>query len=288
MKHAVLFLAFVPIFLNAQVADPRISETTPALGIQSVKTTTFIKTVRDGDKLDTAVKQFSYFNKQGLLTESRYATVLDKGTYTSRRQYFYNPECCWRNIYYENDVVRDCTFVCEGCGEDNWGLVKSFGESGRIVLHEYEGDSVRERVITGIDTVNRPWKKLMHTDAFWDYKNAGAFARRQITKSVDSDTVKYLDQNGECLVMIVNHFNNSFQNVQTNYYNYKIKNFVFMKIRYNDKMDMGFFLEKCKKGRWSYQVLRNFDNKGLVVEEKYIDSNKKKPVIIKRFEYEYY
>ncbi len=260
MKHALLFLLIVPFTLNARV-DPRISKVAPYEGVKTMDVT-YIFVIRSGN--DTGMSESFRYNETGMLTDYSYDQHLMKNPhYHTNSTYRYKSKDAWTQTTYRNQKISDSAVVNGSWANHYWW------HDGKISqLNEFRRDSFAERNIVNGDTV------LKHMDygnpprdEFWDYSHAGKFASKSSTRSANTDTIRYLDANGKCLVMIVNFYDSNFRPVKTDYYNFKVKRFDLFYMPYNEKMDMIFFLNKSKKGQWSFEITRKYNEKGWLIEE---------------------
>lgn len=284
MKHALLFLLIIPFTLSARV-DPRIPRKAPYDGVKSVECT-YIFVIKSGN--DTSITERSQYNENGFLTAYDYHQHMMKNPhYIMNTRYQYQSQDAWTQINYSNNKITDSAVV-KGAWANHYWL-----NNGKLSqINEFRGDTFAEKKIVSGDTV------LVHSDVgnstalddFWDYSHAGSFAKKSFVRSTDTDTTSYLDADGKCLVMIVNFYDNNFKCVKTDYYNYRVKRFDLMYLQYNEQQSMIFFLNKSKKGHWSYEVTRKFNEKGWLIEEYSTDAHpyRNGTPMLKLYKYEVY
>lgn len=287
MKHVLLLLTFLPLCVSAHREDPRERKEAPYAGVKTVKTVTYFTLPKDGGKLDTCIVETDLYNTDGLLTQHDYAMVLQKNPrYDYRDKYSYSAEDAWTQQTYKRGILTDSILV-KGSAAKHY----NFSEGKPRALYEYRGDSMQEKMINGVDTIFRATKphKYLNRDEFWDYANAGSFARKAVMTNKDgAATVTYYNEQNEALVSYEEHRVFGGRVSQIDYYNYGVKRFDFAHLTYSEKMEMGFFLEKSKKGHWSYQVLYTYNDMGQLIEEKWVDPNPKKNQVVKKYEYQFY
>jgi hypothetical protein len=238
---------------------------------------------------DTGMTETFAYNEAGLLTDYGYHQHLMKNPpYQLRTVYRYQSEVAWTQMTYRNKTLTD-SVVVRGAWA-NW----YYWHSGILTeVHEYRGDSAREKVVRDGDTVVRPNRLANPSfDPFWDYYNAEKYAGKTVSRSVDSDTTRYLNDAGECLVMVINFYDNNFRPVKTNYYNFRIKRFDLFYLPYNERLNMIFFLYRSKKDKWSFEIVRKYNEKGWLIEESFIDAFPNKgghgAPMMKKYEYTVY
>lgn len=277
---AWLTLSSLPSTAHPQ--DPREKKIAPRKKICVMTVASLISTQKDTAKCDTiSVEKFTYSPATGFLERYDYRVKLDGGTFTSRTEYEYWQANSWRVHEFENGVE-----VSTGEVNNDTAHIVSPRENGRTVLYDYKGDSLQESVVAGIDTVRRPWKYYFREwDAEWDYDHAGTFARRVITKSIESDSIRYIDAQGKCMMMVVHHFNAMFKPIKSEYFNYSIKTFGLLQMRYTSTMDMIFYLNRSKSGKCTYVVLRKYSESGLLLEEKFIPKAHSSSIVTKVYTY---
>lgn len=287
MKRILFFLIVLPLTVFAHRDDPRVRKEAPYAGVKSVKTTTFFTLPKENNKLDTCSVETGAYNMDGLLTQHDYSVIMQKNPwYAYRETYTYSDTDAWTLRTYRRGVLTDSASV-----NGSWANCYAFQDGKPQVVHEYRGDSLQEKLITGTDTVY--WAKKMNRyvsrDEFWDYDNAGSFAKTAVSRSIDGpDTVSYLDAAGKCLVKYITYYNSSGNTTKIDYYNYGVKTFQFKRLTYSEKMNMTFFLEKSKKGNWSYRILYEYNEKGQLIEERWIDANPKRNQVVRVYTYEFY
>jgi hypothetical protein len=267
MKHALFFLLIIPLALSARI-DPRVPKLAPYQGVKSMEVT-YIFVIKSGN--DTSITETSRYNEAGMLTDYSYNQHMMKNPhYTTNTTYRYQSKDAWTQATYSNGKISDSAVV-KGSWANHYWLYE-----GRLTqINEFRGDTFSEKKIVSGDTV------LVHTDVdkpvvldeFWDYDHAGKFTSKSSTRSTDTDTTRYLDANGKCLVMIVNFHDSNFQPIKTDYYNYNVKRFDLLYLPYTENQSMIFFLNKSKKGHWSFEITRKFNEKGWLTEEYMTDAH---------------
>lgn len=286
MKQLLLLFLAIPCSLIARV-DPRIPKTAPYDGVKSMQAT-YIFVIKSGN--DTSITETFRYNEYGYLTNYDYDLHMMKNPpYQMRSVYSYQSQDAWIQTTYKNNKITDSAIVKGGRADHYWW------SGGKVTqINEFRGDSFAEKNIVNLDTVfvHGDSKASLLSDPFWDYRNAGKFANKSLTRSADTDTTRYLNDKGECLVMIVNYYDNNFRPVKTDYFNYKVKRFDLMYLPYNERMDMTFFLNKSRKGHWSYEITRKFNEKGWLTEEYFTDARPYKGAngtpMIRKYEYTTY
>jgi hypothetical protein len=282
MKQALLFLLILPVTLNARRSDPRTLKVAPYDAVKSMKATYIFSNPKGND---TGITETFVYNENGWLTNYTYDLHMMKNPpYFISSVYQYQSEDSWTQLTYKNKKLSDSAVV-----KGRWANTYNFYEGKFHEMHEFRGDSAREKVVKGVDTVAYPNGLVNpNPDPFWDNSGVGKYARKSFVRSANTDTICYLDAQGECMVMIVNFYNSNIKPVKTEYYNYRKGRFDFAHLPYNERLDMNFFLNKSKKGAWSYQVLRKYDSLGNLLEEQWNPTGKKETVVIKKYEYQYY
>lgn len=286
MKHALLLFVILPLSLSTQRVDPRIPQFAPYPGVKSVEAT-YIFLIKSGN--DTSITESFQYDVDGMLTDYGYHQHMMKNPhYQTCSTYRYQSQDVWTQKTYKNNVLTDSIVV-----KGRWANTYNFYQGKFHEMHEFRGDSASEKVLNGLDTVVRPNRNVNPTmDPFWDYNHAGAFAKKLFVRSTDTDTTRYLDANGKCLVMLVNFYDNNFKPVKTHYYNFNVKRFDLFYLPYSEKMDMTFFLNKSKKGHWSYEITRKYNEKGWLIEESLTDARPNKgsngTPMLKLYKYEVY
>jgi len=268
--------------LSAHPQDPREKKVSPGRDVYGMTVVTLISTQRDTLKSDTiCVENYAYSFGTKFLERYDYRVKLDGGTFSSRTDYQYWQANAWSVREYENGVE-----VSTGEVRNDTAQIISPRENGRTVVYDYVGDSLQESVVTGSDTVRRARKFYFRAwDPEWDYEHAGTFARRVVTKSADCDSIRYLNADGKCLIMIVHHFNAMFKPVKSEYFNYGIKTFGLIQMRYTSYMNMIFYLKRSKRGKCTYVVLRKYTDTGLLLEEKFVPKTKSVSIVTKKYSY---
>lgn len=286
MKHALLFLLIIPFALSARV-DPRIRKKAPYDGVKSMEVT-YIFVIKSGN--DTSITEKFNYNEAGSLTAYEYNLHMMKTPpYSLNTTYQYQSPNAWTQANFRNKKISDSAIVNGSWANHYWW------DDGKLSqINEFRGDTFAEKKIASGDTV------LVHTDVskpsvsdeFWDYSHAGTFAKKTFVRSTGTDTTSYLDANGKCMVMIVNFYDKALNCVKTDYYNYEVKRFDLMYLPYNERMSMTFFLNKCKKGHWSYEITRKYNEKGWLIEEYNTDARPNKgsngTPMLKLYKYETY
>lgn len=288
MKHVLLFLFFFPIFLRAQVSELVTRPLAPVQGLKSVKITTIFTGGKKGKTFtDTAFKEILRYNTNGTLDSKTYSSVLDKATYTSATQYNYAPECWWERKRFEGNRLIDSAAYSD-CGGVS-GVRYIFGANGLHEIYKYRGDSVFITIVDRPDTLRRAWKeKPVERDLEWDYQNAGEFDRKHTVRSGDVDSVRYYDKSDECIFMIVHHFDKANHPVKAEYFNYSVKKFVVLTMLYNERLSVAEYVVKSKKGKPSYTIDREYNEKGLLKKETYQWQRKGRYPLVKNYDYGFY
>lgn len=270
MKHVLLLLLTFPLAVSAGRPDPRIPKVAPYVGVKSVEAT-YIFVIKKGN--DTSITESFNYNEAGMLTDYSYDQHMMKNPhYNTNATYRYQSTDAWTEMVYKNHKLTDSVVV-----KGRWANTYNFNNGLFHEMHEFRGDSAREKVVKDGDTIVRPNREANpQLDPFWDYYNAGKFASKTIERSVDTDTTRYLDNDGKCLVMVVNFYDGNLRCVKTDYYNYRVKRFDLMYLRYSEGQSMIFFLNKSKKGHWSYEITRKYNEKGWLTEEYYTDARPNK------------
>lgn len=224
--------------------------------------------IRSGN--DTGMTETFLYNENGYLDEYSYDQHLMKNPhYVLKKTYAYQSQDAWTEMIYKNGARTDSNVVRGG-----WANTYNFYEGIFHEMHEYRGDSAREKVLINGDTVVRPNRLVSpYEEPMWDYYHAGNFANKKLTRSVDTDTTRYYNDKGECLTMTVNFYDSNFKAVKTDFYNFKVKRFDLFYLPYTDRQDMIFFLNKSKKGHWSYEITRKYNEKGWLIEEYMTDAH---------------
>ena len=267
MKHGLLFLLILPFALSARV-DPRIApKKAPYDRVKSVECT-YIFVIKSGN--DTSITETFQYNETGFLTSYFYDQHMMKNPhYSMKTTYRYQSQDAWTQATYSNGKISDSAVVNGSWANHYWYY------NGRITqLNEFRGDTFAEKNTVNGDTVLKHSDVTHSTtkDEFWDYDHAGTFTRKSFVKSADTDTTCYLDAEGNCLVMVVNFYDNNFKPIKTDYYNFKVKRFDLFYLPYTEQQSMVFFLNKSKKGHWSYEITRKYNDKGWLIEEYQTDA----------------
>ncbi len=287
MKHALLVLTLLPFTLFGRHTDPRIRQEAPYAGVKLVKTTTFFTLPKEGNKLDTCIKESHLYNQDGLLVHHDFSMVMQKNPrYDYQEKIAYTAEDAWTKREFRQGFLID-SIVVNGSRANYY----FFKENKIHALYEYRGDSMQEKMINSGDTLFRAKKPFTYfnRDDFWDYANAGSFARKAVMHDKDgAATVTYFNEKDEALVSYTEHRVMGGKVSQVDYFNYRVKRFDFKRLTYSDKMEMNFFLEKSKKGKPSYQIYYTYNDKNQLVEEKWVDGNPKKNQVVIKYEYEFY
>lgn len=275
----ILLVLFV-VALRAQnsYSDPRGWKIAPQKNLKSLTVIGLVE-VRKEPKPDSMFMERFNFGEDGRMDSYSYRTILDKSTYFKKIEYKY-----WDGgfdaITKVNGAVTDSAIVRR---DTAW----VYSRSGRLE-HLYAGDSVREYATVNGARVFRSAHALVQRDSFWDYRNAGNFSTRTIATGKTTDTIRYVDANAKVLVMIVNYYSESRHIIQSEYYNFGVKNFIFMRYAYNENMDMAYYMLKSRKGIPSYTVSRKFDESGKLVEERIQGTRRSEGVLIRKYYYSFY
>lgn len=287
MKHALLFLILIPQIASAHREDPRTRKEAPYAGVKTIRKVTYFTMPKDNGKLDTCIVESDHFNMDGLLTQHDYSMVMQKNPrYDYQEKFTYSAEDVWTKREYRQGQLTDSIIV-----NGSWANYYFFKEKKVHALYEYRGDSMQEKMINGGDTLFRAKKAnaYFNRDDFWDYTNAGSFTRKTDFSNKDgAATVTYYNDKDEALVSYTEHRVFGGPVSQIDYYNYNVKQFIFKRLTYSEKMEMGFFLKKSKKGKPSYQVFYTYNDKKQLIEEKWVDPNPKKNQVVIKYEYEFY
>jgi hypothetical protein len=286
MKHILLFLLFLPLQFFAQVQPDRIlpDYTVRSEKIRSVKATTLFIAARD-NKPDTGVVAMEEYDKKGNIIHSDYHNTLDKNNFKSRTEYSYKADQRRVTVHYENGLVTDSTVFTSPAYYINY-----YPQTKRYVIHEIKDSILTETAISGTDTVVHKNKiKAPEKNSYGNDLYPNVYAKEiSIYDSINKiDSTNFLDKKGEQILSIVNHYDNSHHLIKSDYYNRKDKNYRIYSACYNSKMNMTFYMPADKTSR-TYQVIYEYDGKGMVVTEKRISSRKGDPVIVINYEYSYY
>lgn len=286
MKQLLLLFLIVPFALSARREDPRIPKTAPYDGVKTMEVS-YVFVIKSGN--DTGMSEMFNYNEHGYLTNYDYDMHLMKNpNYHYSDTYTYQSKDEWTRMTYKNKVMTDSVVV-----RGNWANWYNYYGGKFHELHEYRGDSAREKVVREGDTIVRPNRVANPAlDPFWDYRYAEKFASKTTARSVDSDTTRYFNAAGKCLAMIVNFYDSNFKPVKTDYYNFKVRKFELFTLPYSDRLDMIFFLNKSKKGHWSYEITRKYNEKGWLIEEYLTDAHPNRghngTPMIKQYKYTLY
>jgi hypothetical protein len=278
LLFSLFVLSFVSLCAQNANDDPRGWKIAPQKNLKSLTVIGLVE-VRKEPKPDSMFTEVSIYGEDGRLDSYSYRTILDKSTYFKKIEYNY-----WDGgfdaITEVNGAVSDSAIVRR---DTAW----VYSRSGRLE-HLYAGDSVREYATVNGARVFRSAHALVQRDSFWDYRNAGNFSTRTIATGKTTDTIRYVDANAKVLVMIVNYYSESRHIIQSEYYNFGVKNFIFMRYAYNENMDMAYYMLNSRRGRPSYTVKRKFDENGLLTEETIEGTRKSEGILIKKYIYSYY
>lgn len=271
-------LAFTSLSAQNVNDDPRGWKLEPGIGIKSMVVVGMIELKKE-TKPDSMFLEVSNYGEDGRMDSYSYRTILDKSTYTRKTVYQY-----WDGGFdsktYVNGALYDSTLVR--------GDSAHVYTRGGSVEHVYKGDTMKEYATVNGARMFRSARALVHRDSFWDYRNAGNFSKRTVSDGKTTDTVRYFNSQAEVLVMIVNYYSESRHIIQSEYYNYGVKKFIFMRYAYNENLDMAYYLLKSRKGKPSYVVNRKFNEVGILTEERITGIRKSEGVLIKKYIYTYY
>ncbi len=103
-----------------------------------------------------------------------------------------------------------------------------------------------------------------------------------------TDTFTYFNKKEKCIMTIVDHLDSLNHVTNADYFNKRNGNYKVYNCPYNDLYNMSFYLPLNLLGKMRYQVVRNYNTKGLIISEKHISLKKKKPLIELIYQYEYY
>ncbi|HTF02886.1 MAG TPA: hypothetical protein VK826_02640 [Bacteroidia bacterium] len=278
MRISTLLVMLIPLAVSAQHLDPRPWFLAPAPNVRTVTITGLYETKKD--KPDTAFQQVDHYNEDERMGSRTYRSVLDGALYNTRVTYGYWDYGRMVVRYYVNGVLTDTADV-RYHDATMWHL-------GSGTVYEFHNDSVQETIMLKGKTEVRPKRFIaFKKDSFWDYRNAGTFERKTISGGQATDTTRYWSQSDECLVMVVNHYSESRHNMLSEYYNYGVKIFEFKRLRYNENLDITYYLEKSKQGKPSYTISRKFDERGLLTEERFNGAQDKRGVLVLKYSYEF-
>lgn len=286
MKQLLLLVLIVPCALSARREDPRIPKTAPYDGVKAMEVS-YVFVIKSGN--DTGMSETFRYNEYGYVANYDYDQHLMKNPhYHMTSTYQYQSRDAWTQTIYKNKKLTDSVVVRGG-----WANAYRYSEGMFHEKVEYRGDSMRGKVVKEGDTIVRPFcHPNPEPDPFWDYTSGSKFTSKTTSRSTDTDTTRYLDANGECMVMIVNFYDNNFRPVKTDYYNFKAKKFFLFTLPYNDRLDMIFFLNKSKKGHWSFEITRKYNDKGWLIEEHFTDAHPNKGgngnPMVKQYKYTLY
>jgi hypothetical protein len=278
LLFSLFVLSFVSLCAQNANDDPRGWRTAPHVLLKSTAVVGLVE-LRKEPKPDSMFMERFNFGEDGRMDSYSYRTILDKSTYFKKIEYKY-----WDGgfdaITKVNGAVTDSAIVRR---DTAW----VYSRSGRLE-HLYAGDSVREYATVNGARVLRSAHALVKRDPFWDYRNAGNFSKRIVVTGKLTDTIRYLNDKSETLIMIVNTYNESKAAVKSEYYNLRVKKFIFMRYAYNENMDMAYYMLKSRKGIPSYTVSRKFDESGKLVEERIQGTRRSEGVLIRKYYYSFY
>jgi hypothetical protein len=289
MKNVLLFLVFIPFFLSAQNPSWLKRPMAPAQGLKSVQTTTIFTGEKKGKTFtDTAFKEMSIYNTNGTLASKSYASILDKAAYTSVTTYNYAPECSWGRLIYEDNRLVDSAEYSD-CGL-SVGIRYIYGANGLHEIYKYKGDSVSNIIVDRPDTLRRNWSRVseLARDPEWDYVYAEEFDRKETVRSGNVDSVRYFNKKSKCIFMIVHRYDNADRAVRAEYFNYGVKKFAVLSMRYNDRLSVTEWVVKSRGGKPSYTIDRAYNDKGLLMKETFQWQRKGRYPIVKNYDYEFY
>lgn len=281
MRTLIYILSlFVFTSLSAQTAndDPRHWQIAPYSKLKSLTVVGMVE-LRKEAKPDSMFLESSVYGEDGRIDSYTYRTILDKSTYNRNVTYEY-----WDGGYDSKTYVNGSIFSTVVVRGDSANVSSHQGR----VEHFYKGDTVKEFANVNGAWVLRSARALVHRDSFWDYRNAGNFSKRTVSNGKTTDTVRYFNSQSEVLVMIVNYYSESRHIIQSEYYNYGVKKFIFMRYAYNENLDMAYYLLKSRKGKPSYVVNRKYNEVGILSEERITGIRKSEGVLIKKYIYTYY
>ncbi|MEO5644514.1 MAG: hypothetical protein ABIQ40_02320 [Bacteroidia bacterium] len=286
MKHILLFLLFLPPHFFAQVQhDCSLPDyVAKSEKIKSVTATTLFIAARD-NKPDTGSVTLEEYDRNGNITLRDYHNTLDKNNYESRSEYFYKGNMKRVTVQYENGLITDSIVFTTSTFYINY-----YPGKNKYVRHEIKDSILTETAISGTDSTIHTHKVETRQDNVYDDDfYPGAYARKiSIYDSIKKvDSCIFLDKKGKRILSIVNQYDNFNHVIESDYYNKKDKNYRIYSERYNPKMNMVINMPRHKFTR-TYQVNREYDNKGLMITEKRISSRKSDPVIVINYAYTYY
>lgn len=278
LLYIFLFLEFTSLSAQNINDDPRGWKIEPGVGLKSMLVVGMIELKKEA-KPDSMFLEVSNYGEDGRMDSYSYRTILDKSRY-NRKKIFQYWDGGFDSKTYINGSLYDSAIV-------RGDSAHVYSQGGRVE-HVYKGDTMKEYATVNGARMFRSARALVHSDSFWDYRNAGNFSKRTVSDGEKTDTIRYLNEKSEVLVMIVNHYSELHLKVRTDYYNYEVKNFIFMRYSYNEKFDMPFFLPKSKKGLPSYSVARKYNEFGMISEERFTSVRKREGVLVKNYIYTYY
>ncbi|MCK6641157.1 MAG: hypothetical protein L6Q81_13835 [Bacteroidia bacterium] len=271
-------LAFTSLSAQNVNDDPRGWKLEPGIGIKSMVVVGMIELKKEA-KPDSMFLEVSNYGEDGRMDSYSYRTILDKSTY-NRKKIFQYWDGGFDSKTYINGSLYDSAIV-------RGDSAHVYSQGGRVE-HVYKGDTMKEYATVNGARMFRSARALVHRDSFWDYRNAGNFSKRTVSDGKTTDTVRYFNSQAEVLVMIVNYYSESRHIIQSEYYNYGVKKFIFMRYAYNENLDMAYYLLKSRKGKPSYVVNRKFNEVGILTEERITGIRKSEGVLIKKYIYTYY
>jgi hypothetical protein len=278
LLYIFLSLAFTSLSAQNINDDPRGWKLEPGVGLKSMVVVGMIELKKEA-KPDSMFLEVSNYGEDGRMDSYSYRTILDKSTYTRKTVYDY-----WDGGFDRKTYVNGALFDSALVRDDTAHV---YTQGGRVE-HVYKGDTMKEYATVNGVRMFRSARALVRRDSFWDYRNAGNFSKRTVSAGKTTDTVRYIDSQSEVLVMIVNYYSESRHIIQSEYYNYGVKKFIFMRYAYNENLDMAYYLLKSRKGKPSYVVKRKFNEAGMLTEERITGIRKSEGVLIKKYIYTYY
>ncbi|HTF02887.1 MAG TPA: hypothetical protein VK826_02645 [Bacteroidia bacterium] len=307
------FLIFLSTQLPAQNNDPRIKQEVQP-GVKSVQLTVtriFTLTVKTYDTVgppginipvthrekrtiyDTTVREARQYDQQGNLASSQrvswdstattYHYTSDSAWSATAAVYRNGYDSAFRRIPWQYIFQADTVAV-----KGNTALAKHRTDwyTGILV---YVGDSCLATHIYNEGRAGSPrGYHRSRSDSFWDYESAGPFARKVITHSFRTDTVKYLNAKRQCLIKVINHFDSTGRVDSSEYYNYQVKKFAVQEMYMTPKENKTYYLQMNRSGKPSCTVFRTYNEKGLLTEERLVTNDRHNYMVVKRYEYQYY
>lgn len=288
MKHKLLILFLMPVSLFAQISVDGLFPKNVAESekIKSVQATAIFITSNDRDKPDTGMVEIQQYDVYGNMIQRDYSCILEKNHFTMKSIYSYQQhDQLSRIVKYENGVIIDSTLINSPTSSVRYAI-----SEGKRIIHTRNDSISNETIISGTDTIVRKNKIVSskqeeQKDDFY----SGKFEKKILVH--DSihhiDSIAYLDKNGECILIVLNSYDNMDRLLSTDYYNKQNKSFSIYSPRYNSKMNMIFYVP-VNKTNVSYQIIREYNERGLLSKVTRISSKKGNPRIVTYYDYSFY